>query len=59
MKIQIQFRDLLAVPFMFIALLFEYIAITIGGKWTAVLILATISETSNERHTSNITVTVD
>ena len=32
---KIQFRDLLAIPFMFLGLLFDSIAISIGGAWTA------------------------
>lgn len=35
MKERFTFRDLLAVPFWFIALLFDHAAIKIGGRWTA------------------------
>ena len=32
---KIQFRDFLAVPFWALALLFDWLAVTIGGVWTA------------------------
>lgn len=37
--IKIKFRDFLAVPFWLLAHLFDWLAITIGGVWTADMFL--------------------
>jgi len=40
---QFRVRDLLAVPFWYLAQVFEMLALRIGGAWTAVLFLETYS----------------
>ncbi len=40
-------RDIIALPFLFLSLLFETIAIKIGGKWTSKTILYSFRVTNS------------